>query len=477
MPPITPPSTVNCRFGPDLSLTAVIHVYASMTVKDLGKVLCSLTEVPPSALHITTSSGAVLVPGSGQDELLLANAGIAPGDTVTVSDEPPVAAEVPQQAPEGPPTGNALAAALASISAARSSASVPEGPLASTLLTPKAPAIPLTVDALAASLGSIFPTSSGSFLDPTSTPEGAALVRKVTTYHENVLEYNDVSLQEKALAVIPMTEIRAAAYKSLVDGQFLCPDAALGKALLTWFKDTFFTWVSQPPCWSCAGKSESIGMAAPNISETQHRASRVELYECGKCHAQTRFPRYNAPAKLLETRRGRCGEFAQAFTLICIAAGLTSRIVYDVTDHLWTEIWSSRESRWMHADSCENILDEPQLYEAGWGKKLSYVFAVGAGSVQDVTRRYVVKYSDTLMRRTKAEERSLDADLTKLNGAAVLALSVNDRAFAIARNDADRKALISGQAQTPHDSDASSLPGRQSGSEEWVKRRGEDGKQ
>ena len=39
-------------------------------------------------------------------------------------------------------------------------------------------------------------------------------------------------------------------------------------------------------------------------------------------------------------------------------------------------------------DPCEASFDRPLLYEAGWGKKLSYVIAIGTSGFVDVSRRY-----------------------------------------------------------------------------------------
>ena len=43
--------------------------------------------------------------------------------------------------------------------------------------------------------------------------------------------------------------------------------------------------------------------------------------------------------------------------------------------------------RWIHCDSCENIRDAPLTYEAGWGKKLSYVVAFARDHVSEVTKK------------------------------------------------------------------------------------------
>lgn len=47
---------------------------------------------------------------------------------------------------------------------------------------------------------------------------------------------------------------------------------------------------------------EGKGGCGPTPEEASAKASRVELYGCTGCGAETRFPRYNDPAKLLETR-------------------------------------------------------------------------------------------------------------------------------------------------------------------------------
>jgi peptide-N4-(N-acetyl-beta-glucosaminyl)asparagine amidase len=42
----------------------------------------------------------------------------------------------------------------------------------------------------------------------------------------------------------------------------------------------------------------------------------------------------------------------------------------------------------------------PLLYEAGWGKKLSYVVAVAKDEVVDVIHRYTRQWDQVLSRRT-----------------------------------------------------------------------------
>ena len=83
-------------------------------------------------------------------------------------------------------------------------------------------------------------------------------------------------------------------------------------------------------------------MVDPTSEERyEGHAARVELYECKACvpNVKIRFPRYNHPMKLMETRTGRCGEWANAFTSLCRALGHDARIALDWTDHVWTECY------------------------------------------------------------------------------------------------------------------------------------------
>mmetsp|Transcript_760 Transcript_760/g.1304 ORF Transcript_760/g.1304 Transcript_760/m.1304 type:complete len:849 (-) Transcript_760:1998-4544(-) len=170
-------------------------------------------------------------------------------------------------------------------------------------------------------------------------------------------------------------------------------DDLLLKRLTLYFKQIMM-WVNNPPCelcGSCDTKCRHVrGAIRPDEKEGQ--ASRVEVYWCPNCNAETTlFPRYNHPRKLLETKKGRCGEYANLFGLFCRAAGFETRYISDFTDHVWTEVYSNRLGRWIMCDSCEGVIDAPSMYEKGWGKNLNYILAFTTDSVVDVTRRYTRK--------------------------------------------------------------------------------------
>lgn len=185
-----------------------------------------------------------------------------------------------------------------------------------------------------------------------------------------------------------------------------------------------------------------------------------------------RFPRYNDPAKLFETRQGRCGEWANAFALVCRAMGFETRYVLDFTDHVWTEVYIESSGRWIHCDSCEgpDALDKPLLYETGWGKKLTYVLAFADCGVADVSRRYTSNYAELLTRRNLARENWLISTIFVVNGKLRESLPTAMRKFYVER-DLNEVADMNGEKKND------GLSARKSGSIDWKFKRGEMGPQ
>ena len=66
-------------------------------------------------------------------------------------------------------------------------------------------------------------------------------------------------------------------------------------------------------------------------------------------------------------------------------------------------------------DPCEAAFDRPLLYESGWGKALSYVFAIGTSGFVDVIRRYTRKKAEVQSRRVIVPEADLASKLSALN--------------------------------------------------------------
>ena len=213
---------------------------------------------------------------------------------------------------------------------------------------------------------------------------------------------NDVALLETIRAQIPFDELvpeqqfynnkakrnakytyQRSPYAKDDDDLFQGNDLLLKR--FTRYYQKFMTWVNNPPCVICGcTETQCKGVRGPrSVEEKQGEAGRVEVYYCPRCDAvTTTFPRYNSPRKLLETRQGRCGEYANLFGCMLRAIGFEVRYISDFTDHVWVEVWSSRLERWIMADGCEGEIDKAAMYEKGWGKKLNYILAFTTDSVK-----------------------------------------------------------------------------------------------
>ncbi|KAK4279133.1 hypothetical protein QN277_016886 [Acacia crassicarpa] len=300
---------------------------------------------------------------------------------------------------------------------------------------------------------------------------------KIRPFVDQVQMYEASRRQEAARETVPVEELEEKALVSLAKKGNFNPsksekDHAFLLQLLFWFKK-FFRWVNSPPCRDCGNETVGQGMADANESEAPYVPRRVELYRCTICSEVTRFPRYNDPIKLLETRKGRCGEWANCFTLCCRAFGYDSRLVVDFTDHAWTECFSEFLGSWMHLDPCEAVYDKPLLYEKGWNKKLNYCIAVAKDGVYDVTKRYTRKWHEVLSRRSIITEPALSSVLTNITKECQRGFASQQLSIIEAR-DLEEKQLLE-RCLHSEDDVSISLPGRRSGDEEWRKSRMELG--
>ncbi|CAK9038268.1 unnamed protein product [Durusdinium trenchii] len=300
---------------------------------------------------------------------------------------------------------------------------------------------------------------------PCMEPDGPrknAMANKLLRYLEQTQSYADQGNQARAREVLPERFLEQVSDGSDAQDQLI--------DLLKWFKNDFFRWTDSPFCQTCSTKAtKNEGFVEPTEKELRYGGKRVESWRCTGCDALLRFPRFNDAVHLLETRHGRCGEWANCFTLLLAALGFQARLVVDWTDHVWSEVRVGE--RWCHCDSCEAALDSPLMYECGWGKKLSYIIAFSAQEVVDVSPRYTQQWPQLLTRRQLLPEEEL-AKLVQSQD--LLARSKSGLADPPWRS-AERTELDS--LQVARDAAASSAEqcGRSSGALEWRLERGECG--
>ncbi|XP_013137262.1 PREDICTED: peptide-N(4)-(N-acetyl-beta-glucosaminyl)asparagine amidase [Papilio polytes] len=316
------------------------------------------------------------------------------------------------------------------------------------------------------------------YLKPVYLETGVPLFNRIEMLFNNVLLYEKDDVQDKARELIPLISLELRATERVrehqrklkigeIKGDDLTFEIALLYELMVWFKFEFFEWIDKPDCEFC-GESTALSSIDQRTMETE--SCTVEVFKCTICERETLFPRYNDVRSLLRTRRGRCGEWANCFALLCRALGYDTRHVFDTNDHVWVEVFDYSADKWLHVDPCECIVDAPLVYSCGWGTRLAYVIAVSRDDLQDVTWRYTIKHKQVMRRRTLCAESDLVWYMMSLRGARHAQLSP-------ARVDYLTKRTLKELVQLMKEREPSEYEknGRMSGALEWRDERGEVG--
>ncbi|XP_019539204.3 peptide-N(4)-(N-acetyl-beta-glucosaminyl)asparagine amidase [Aedes albopictus] len=289
---------------------------------------------------------------------------------------------------------------------------------------------------------------------------------------DQVMQYEDEQLLQSGRDLVPLETLKSRAKEKLRQIQKMIKagtyhedeepwmvDLVL-EELVGWFKADFFRWINALPCAVCG--NEKTQQVESHVED----GVRVEVYRC--CGETRRFYRYNDVEKLLHTRCGRCGEWANCFTFLCRALGYEARFVFSTGDHVWTEVYSARKRRWIHVDPCENAIDSPLMYEHGWKKEMTYVFAFSREDVQDVTWRYSNQHPVVIKSRKSCSEKELLETILKLRAKRREKVSGPRLKFLRKRTVDECLELLCSRPPTQAE-----LEGRSSGSLEWRLQRGE----
>lgn len=289
---------------------------------------------------------------------------------------------------------------------------------------------------------------------------------------DHVMQYEDLGLKEYAKKIIPIDDLTSKAAEKLFQIQEAmttgkasttkepCIRDLLLVELTKWFNEDFFEWVNTMPCEICGKEDYS------QRSQRFENGNRVEVGFC--CGVETKFVRFNDIADLLVSRKGRCGEFANCFTFICRALDYKARWVTSQFDHVWTEVYSEGQKRWIHVDPSDNVIDAPLMYQHGWKRKVDYVFAFSREDIQDVTWRYSSDHTATKTLRQKCSEEELSKCIIQIRQKRQSILSERERKELSYLTMSELIELMVERQPTENE-----LKGRSSGDMSWKQGRGE----
>lgn len=153
--------------------------------------------------------------------------------------------------------------------------------------------------------------------------------------------------------------------------------------------------------------------------------------------------------------------------------GSRARWVWNAEDHVWTEIYSQVQRRWLHIDPSEGAWDQPLIYQDGWGKKQSYVIGFSVDGSKDVTRRYVRK-PEMVKRRDRIDEPTLRKTMRFITHIRREPYSLDQRKELEQEDREEEKELDSYGEVRPNPTNPAVGP-RISGAGAWTAARGEDG--
>uniref|UniRef100_A0A1I8Q858 Peptide-N(4)-(N-acetyl-beta-glucosaminyl)asparagine amidase n=1 Tax=Stomoxys calcitrans TaxID=35570 RepID=A0A1I8Q858_STOCA len=291
-------------------------------------------------------------------------------------------------------------------------------------------------------------------------------------YSDAVMQYEDEKLMAAARQLIPIDNLTKKAHEALANmqeanaktetpsKQIPCIRDLILVELVNWFKNDFFEWINSLPCKVCGSEESKLKRT---ITEGD---VRVEVGIC--CGQETKFYRYNDVAQLLISRKGRCGEYANCFTFLCRCLDYNARIVHPLFDHVWTEVYSESQKRWIHIDPSDNVVDSPLMYQHGWKRNIDYVLAYSCDDIQDVTWRYSNNHKEILTKRRFCTENELIEAVMAIRKKRQSNLSEERQKVLGERCIRELLELLGERSPTENE-----LKGRSSGSLAWRQSRGE----